>query len=172
MLAKPLAVLEQRYRRLDLLFDETYLCISRAGYSRLHRMNAMEGALSVAWQTWCGFCREVYILSLKGTTTTTGTHVPAVDIDLTAGRIAYTAKQLVAGKSINEGKFCAPHNEPTWGDPRFGLELADHFCPANSSSLRIGLNLDYHAPEHMRTVRNAAAHFSAKNIELFLESGE
>lgn len=165
MLSKPLAVLEQRYTKLDYLVDQHFMQLPRVGYSRMHRINALEGALSVAWQTWCGFCREVLHRSLCGTTTTEGSVVAPTLMAPSYGRIAYIAKQLVAGGNINPTKEAAPHNEPTWGDPRYGLELIDHFGPANAEALERGLNLNYQAPEHMRCVRNATAHLSSHGLE-------
>ncbi len=165
MLAKPFAVLDQRFRNITYLFEQVYLPIPSVGYSKIHRANAMEGALSIAWQTWCGFCRTVLYLSCSGTVTTTGRVILPIQDPPSYGRLGYVAKQLLGGVNIKPGKEASPHNEPTWGDPRVGLELAEHYKLGNLDSLQIGLNLDYMAPEHMRVVRNAVSHMSNNNIE-------
>ena len=164
MLARSLSRLEARFTRIGQLFDERYRIRTLRGIDRLSRYHALEGATSQAWQNWCGFCRQVIVEACQGTSTINGATVACIPMPPTAGRIAYVSKQLMAGSGIRVGKESLPHQEPTWGDPLVCLEAVNYFRPGNSAALLVGLNLAYYAPEHLRTVRNATAHFSSSGI--------
>lgn len=135
------------------------------GDARLIRYHALEGAVSQAWQVWCGFCRQVIVESCSGTTTMSGVVVAPLAPPPSPGRISYVAKQLIGGHNVKPGKECLPHQEPTWGDPQVCIEAIDHYLPANGASLKLGLNMAYAAPEHLRAVRNATAHLTSDGVK-------
>lgn len=165
MLVKSFHILNMRFDQLSKLFDNEYRLANSVGLDRAKRWHSLEGLLSVAWQTWCWFCRDAIHSSCNGTATLEGVVVPAIASPPSYGRIAYVTKQRMQGKRIKPFTELQVHQEPTWGDPQVLLEAVDEFAPANSSSLIAGLKYASFAPEHMRCVRSAVAHFSKPNID-------
>ena len=164
MLSRHHAILVRRYSLLSNFFDTHYRHLPNFGHGRMHRLHALEGLISNAWQTWNGFCRGVIFDSCNGTTSMDGRAIaPHIDCP-TIGRIGYVAKQVHHNRPIRANGTVQPHSEPTWGDPSIILGAVEHYLPANADSLRLGLQLAYDTPEHMRHVRNAAAHLSKANV--------
>lgn len=164
MLQNCLSRLESRFDVLNHLYSEVYCSMPKVGLTRYQRLHAFEGLLSHAWQSWCGFCRQVSYLSLTGTVTVTGTVTHPKGGISSYGRMAYIAKQLSRRNAIKAGNVLQPHSEPTWGDQTLLLDLFQYLCPTNATALESGLKLTYPAAGHMRTVRNAAAHLSSSTF--------
>jgi hypothetical protein len=164
MLNQSFLAIQRRFDSLHEHFDLITRVNANSVSERHQRWRALEGILSVAWQSWSGFCRTVLVSSCCGTETRSGALVPHVANGLTADRIAYVAKCLSNRAQIRDGRVVAPHSEPTWGDRQIILDCARHFSPTNLSSLKNGLLFPTRAAEDMRTVRNAVAHISRGNF--------
>ncbi len=121
--------------------------------------------LSDVWQNWCGFCREIILLSCVGTTTRSGSIISARAIDNSWKRVAYEAKQAIIGKSAAQGKTIQfRRHEPTWGDQNVLLTIIPSLAPANASTLFSGFGIPIYAPKHVQVIRNACAHLNSETI--------
>lgn len=165
MLQSNFAAIGRRFESLRLHFDNVRLERPKTTDDKLRQWRILEGILSSAWQTWCGFSRSVLIKSCHGTTTRTGLHVAASPVFHSEGRISYIAKCLAGGHPIKANKVLSPHQEPTWGDRQLVLDAARHLAVGNVGSLELGLLLITRAATDMRTVRNASAHLSRANLQ-------
>ena len=166
MLSSDYAKLSARYSKLDASFLEFAQGGNLAGVRRYREWHGLEGVLSIAWQSWCGFCRSVLIKSCTGTTTRSGIiTVPLSDIS-SAGRLAYVAKMVAQNRSVLPIKTLLSHQEPTWGDRALLQDLVDYLNPTNSVDLLNGILMATRAPGDMRIVRNATAHINCDNGRL------
>jgi len=155
-------------RRYDVLVDQFEDIKNNRTPDVRHRMlhwRTLEGILSTAWQSWCGFSRSTLMKSCFGTVTKSGTVVPPTLGALSEGRVAYVAKCLTRSNPVKPGRVLQTFQEPTWGDRQIVLEAARHFSLANVSSLELGLLLTTRAADDMRIVRNATAHLSKEAMD-------
>jgi hypothetical protein len=164
VLAKDFAVISGRFQRLEAAFDAHVLTQHGRAHDRLRYWHALEGLLSVTWQSWSGFCRSVALKSCTGTITRSGlATVPIADVT-DAGRLAYIAKALSRNDAVKAGKSLAAHQEPTWGDTSLVLDAVRYLKPTNLASLESGLLTAARAPADIRVIRNAAAHINSSNM--------
>ncbi|GAA0328620.1 hypothetical protein L9H26_07895 [Morganella psychrotolerans] len=159
-----LTKMNNRLQKLDksferyLLSDEKYKCIDR--YS------LQEGLISSLWQTWCYFCREILIGSIKGGVTTRGINVSSSYFAHTEREIIYLAGRFSQGVTNVNGitiRSAPAHFELTWGDAVKLNPIISAFNPTNVNDILSGLGgitllLD------LQKFRNANAHITAFTI--------
>lgn len=165
MLATNYVALKRRYDVLFEQFEELKNNPAQDVRQRMLHWRTLEGILSVAWQSWCGFSRSTLMKSCLGTVTKGGMIVPRTTSASSEGRVAYIAKCLTRSDPIRPARVLQTYQEPTWGDRQIVLDAARHFSLINVASLELGLLLTTRAADDMRVVRNAAAHLSTEAMD-------
>jgi hypothetical protein len=122
----------------------------------------VDGWLSDLWQLWCRFCRNVSFASCQGCTTSAG--VVVAQSHATAGAVSYIASNQKKGAPPKApGTNSLLRLEPTWGHIDKLLDVIKALQPANGANLlsAFGTVPDL---EHVRLIRNAAAHRNAQTF--------
>lgn len=122
----------------------------------------LEGWLSDVWQIWCRFCRNAIMASCGGCRTLSGAAVPQ----------NHPSWEIVSDIACRQSKGVAPrtigsnallHREPTWGHIDKLIDVIQALAPANSAQLLAGFGT-VPAIEHIRLIRNAAAHRNQQSL--------
>lgn len=153
--------LRRRLHRLDAAFDrELYGQHKR----RLDRSAYQEGLVSVLWQSWSGFCREVLISSATAAQSANGTAVTSPYAGHGEMEIAYVAKLLSQGHAVRAVRALAgAHQEPTWGDVAKANLIAAGLGTTNQSQLVSAFG-SASSISDLQLCRNASAHVNGQNI--------
>ncbi len=125
-----------------------------------------EVLISDIWQSWCNFCRELFMSSCRGTVAKNGTSIIARTGDNSWKRISYEAKQASSGRSVTtsgHSNFFIRH-EPTWGDLDVFIKIVTVMRPSNYMTLQ-SIYGSFTDLKTLQKVRNACAH---KNVETML----
>lgn len=131
----------------------------RSPTDRIKRRHLLEGALSDAWQAYCGFARNLVIHSSIGCTTASGTIHPASVFPPTWQRASYIAARASKGQPIQPGQINGDlWREPTWGDSGKATNIVTALNPGNKGTLLGHLAGGLIGPKHCQIVRNACAH--------------
>jgi hypothetical protein len=160
-----LAWIEKRlFRRLDLADTRMadYLQRSTLPPSDGPQLHELEGWLSELWQTWGRFCRHVVMESCKGCVCSSGSVVATTHAsDLHVSFIA--AKQRRGVPPAISGTNNLMRIEPTWGHIDKLIEVIQALSPSNRGTLLSAFGT-VPAIEHVRLIRNAAAHLHGQNL--------
>jgi len=126
----------------------------------------LEGLLSRAWQSWCGFCRNCFVESCGGTTTVNGTSVAALPDALSPDHVSGAAIQAKRGKKPYWGIPNATLRcEPTWGDVDVLVSLITRLAPANAPQMLAAFSSGHSSARALQLIRNGAAHNHIQNME-------
>ena len=149
--------LESQLFRCTHAFKEALLMT--AIRERHRRRHCLEGALSDAWQSYCGFVRQLCIRSCTGCTTATGvSHLPSIS-PASWQRASYIAIEAARGHVIKPTQInCVLRREPTWGDSAKIVDIVSALNPGNAATLKGYLAGGLRGPKHCQIVRNACAH--------------
>lgn len=129
-------------------------------------LHELEGWLSELWQTWCHFCRRVVMASCTGCDATSGASVVATHAtQYHASHIAARQRRGVAPAVV--GTNTVLRLEPTWGHVDKLLEVLQALAPANYSGLTAAFGTVPDV-EHVRLIRNAAAHTNPETMAAVL----
>ena len=128
------------------------------------RQAMQEGLVSILWQTWSSFAREVIIQSSKGATTTAGISTSSAFQALSLDQILYVGARAAKKQAYNSpSTLKGSHQEPTWGDfNKSGLAI-QALQPSNSQQLSSGLGSPTSIID-LQLCRNASAHVSNDNL--------
>jgi hypothetical protein len=72
---------------------------------RVDRHALQEGIISILWQSWCWFCREVVIASARGAVTSSGLVTTSPYAAMTKPELVYIAKQLETVWKVGDWGF-------------------------------------------------------------------
>lgn len=125
-------------------------------------LHLLEGWLSDIWQLWGRFCRRVVVESCNGCVGSNG--VMIVNTHVSEAHVSFIASRQSNGVPPGTiGTNTALHREPTWGHIDKLLNVIQALNPANASvlSAAFGTVPDL---EHLRLIRNAAAHLHSQNF--------
>ena len=151
-------------RRLTIaeLRISDYLQRTSTPPSNGRELHELEGWLSELWQVWGRFCRRVVVESCIGCVSSSGIVVPSSHA--TEAHVSYVAsKQKRGAPPPILGTNALLRIEPTWGHIDKLLEVIQALAPHNSGSLLAAFGT---VPEieHIRLIRNAAAHLHSQNF--------
>jgi hypothetical protein len=165
--------------RLEKLYNK-FISRCRVFENRIEIVNSLRGTestwkinylteslISEIWQTWCFFCRDLFVFSCQGDRARDGSVIAAKMPKATCKRICYIAAQTRQNASVKPNGHLLFHmrREPTWGDLDVFLDLVLKLQPTNQNNLISSFG-SFTKPKHLQLVRNCCSH---KNSELFLE---
>lgn len=153
-----------RLRKLDKSFERNLLSDEKG--KCIDRYSLQEGLISSLWQTWCFFCREIFIGSIKGGVNISGTVVSSPYNLHTEREIIYIAGRFSQGATNTNGmtiKSAAAHSELTWGDAIKLNPIMSSFNPTNINTILSGLG-GINLLLDLQKFRNANAHITAFTI--------
>ena len=121
----------------------------------------LDGLISITWQYWCRFCRQLVLASALGCQTRRGaTLVPSVSPPIWQ-RVSYVAIRAANGKPILPNKTeSLLRREPTWGDVAKLPLIVSGLAPQNGPILINTFGSVTQGPVHLQIVRNASAHLN------------
>lgn len=125
-------------------------------------LHILEGWLSDIWQLWGRFCRRVVVESCNGCIGPNGAAI--ANTHASEAHVSFIASRQSNGIPPNSiGINTALHREPTWGHIDKLLNVIQALSPANASVLSAAFGT---VPEleHLRLIRNAAAHLHSQNF--------
>lgn len=154
--------------RLDRISEHAlkFAVSTDLGHTREKDWMYLEGLISVLWQSWSHFCREVVISSTTGCSTAGGRVLAPSVTPPNWERVSYIAMQTKGGgKPILPGRTNSVRRfEPTWGDVGALANVISATKPANSSQLLSAFGLGQKVV-HLQRVRNAAAHRNSETMK-------
>lgn len=151
-----------RIRYLDSAL--TRHTISPSVMRRIDKSALQEGYVSAMWQSWCAFCRKLFIESAKGAITANGIATTSPYSANAEPEIAYVALQSSLNNGLTRVKsLSGTHLEPTWGDPRKAQLIASGLNVSNSSTISSALAAAIQLND-LQLCRNACAHISSSQI--------
>ncbi len=154
------AKFERRLTRLE----GDFLRYAGSQMSHYERWYRLEGLLSQAWQSWGEFCRSVVVESCLGTVALGGRAILRANPGWTTEqRVCYEAHCAIWNNTPKPGKIISRRKEHTWGDVGKLVVVVGKLQPANSVQLLGGFGSGLAGPNHLQTVRNAAAHINPDN---------
>lgn len=151
-------------RRLDTAEDHLANFLQRATnpLGTVREFHELEGWLSDVWQVWCRFCRRAVIASCNGCRTRSGrVFAPSHASPEAVSFIASRQKNGLA--PVAQGTNTIYQREPTWGHIDKLIEVIQALNPPNRSDLLAAFGT-VPAIEHVRLVRNAAAHRNLQSL--------
>jgi len=125
----------------------------------------LEGMLSRIWQSWCKFCRTLFIQSCLGTSTPSQ---PILALPQAVSEQSVSQAVIHAKKGKHpywQGVNSVLRYEPTWGDCDVLLDVVNKLSPANATNLKDVCVIGDPGAGILQTIRNAAAH---NNVETSL----
>jgi hypothetical protein len=123
------------------------------------RRHHLEGALSDAWQSYCGFVRYVLIRSSLGTVTSAGTMLAPSVTPTKWERVSHIGLRAANGNAAQPGVVNhILRKEPTWGDSSKIVNIVNALAPSNAATLKANFAGGLLGPKHCQIVRNACAH--------------
>lgn len=164
--------LTKLFGRLDrhLTWAEEEFDHYRRGAARLREVErwfVLEGLISMTWQAWGRFCRDLALKSCQGCATSTGIVVAKRAGATGDNRLAYEALCAVRHQTPNATRTLTyRREEPTWGDPQRFLDIVIGLAPGNASTIVASYGRPLSGPKHIQLVRNASAHL---NLETFAD---
>lgn len=154
--------LTRRLAVVDAAFERQLLAPSLS--YRVDRQSLNEGIISYLWQSWCSFCREILISSVKGAMTRNGTLTASPFSHHSEAEIAYIAQQLANNNKINIVKSVSgSHQEPTWGDFKKINNILSGIGLSNGNTLLSAFGSSKALPD-LQLCRNACAHITKSTI--------
>lgn len=154
--------LNNRLYQLDHAFERALF--SRDNVKAIDRYAMQEGLMSSLWQSWCFFCRDIFLGSVSGGVTLSNQNVTSPYAIHSHSELIYLAQQFSSNKlNISTIKSAPPHAELTWGDALKFNKFITPFNPSNLSNLLqsfggVILLLD------LQRFRNANAHVTSFTI--------
>jgi len=144
-------------------YNKRVLEIVQGNYSSWEFRYLTEVLLSDVWQSWCRFCRLLYLSSCRGCIARDGSSIPAINEDHSWRRLGYIARQKIrnSGVTPNGHLNFEMRKEPTWGDLDVFLKIIQGVPLANKNTLLSSFG-SFSSLKSMQLVRNACAH---KNVE-------
>ena len=121
----------------------------------------LNGLISMTWQYWCLFCRQLVLASALGCRTRRGsTLAPSVNPPIWE-RVSYVAVHVANNSRVHPGKTQnLLRKEPTWGDVSKLGPIIIELAPQNASTLLSTFGSVTEGPAHLQIVRNATAHLN------------
>lgn len=151
-------------RRLDAAEAHLADFLQRAATppSTERELHELDGWLSEVWQVWCRFCRHAVMASCSGCTTTSGV---VLGMSHPSGEVvSFVACRQKNGQAPAAlGTNTIYQREPTWGHVDKLLEVIQALSPPNRPNLLSGFGT-VPSIEHVRLVRNAAAHRNVQSL--------
>lgn len=124
-----------------------------------------EGLVSALWQTWCHYCRDVILSSVKGTITLSGQLTTCIHSGLSDLEISYVARQLSNNNPVGTVRALnGSYQEPTWGDSNKLNRIANGIGTSNSVHLVSAFSACVSLKD-LQLCRNASAHITSDNIQ-------
>ena len=150
--------LNLRVKRLDSAFDRHFFDIGEKRYTDIYAFQ--EGLISALWQSWCAYCKTIFMGSLKGAETLNNVTISTPQYStLTELEIFYVANILGENKIVNQIKSAKPQSEPTWGDVnKLSIIFANAHTP-NASTVSPPL-ANSQLLKDLQVVRNASSHIT------------
>lgn len=152
----------RRIKLLDQSFSENLL--NRLTWKRIDRFAYQEGLISMTWQSWSGFCRQLILQSACGSTTLGGTPTTSAYSAHSEEEICFISRQLSQSTAVRtiravRGSF----EEPSWGDIRKLNLVAAGLALSNAPSISTATST---APfvEELQRIRNSCAHISSEKL--------
>lgn len=145
-----------------------YLYQKRGTLNNWQFNHLTETLISNIWLTWSQFCRNLFLLSCRGTVARDSSTIAPRPGDNSWKRIGYEASQGIRGSQItNNGhnRFKMQY-ELTWGDVDKFLQAVQCMRPANATTLLTAFGIGNLSIKDMQKVRNTFAH---KNVETMHE---
>lgn len=134
--------------------------------SRYENWALGEGLVSVTWQLWSMFCRQLIMASAMGCITRSGNVLTPCLAGITDERMAYLARCAVRKVPPKPGKTLTLRRlEPTWGNQNVMLDVVNCIHPQNERTLISAFGLPVRGPFHLQTVRNATAHLNNETLQ-------
>lgn len=150
---------ERRLQISENFFDGVRIDLKQR--STLENWALLEGLVSMTWQTWCLFCRQLVIASGSGCVTRSGIVLTASVNPPTWQRISYIAKCVKSNSTPRAGRInTVLRHEPTWGNTDSLIDIISVLDPPNKSQLLSAFGPVTRGPNHLQTVRNASAHLN------------
>jgi len=158
--------LEKLYRDFDARcnsYNRRVLEIVQGSYSDWEFRYLTEVLLSDVWQSWCRFCRILYLTSCRGCTARDGSSITPINEDHSWRRLGYIASQRMRNRSVTPNGHLnfEMRKEPTWGDLDVFIKIAQGVPLSNKNTLLSSFG-SFSSLKSMQLVRNACAH---KNVE-------
>ena len=153
-------LLRRLHRRLALVEDAfAEHVVSRLVPLRHQDRMFLEGLISVTWQYWCLFCRQLIVASALGCRTRRGSTLAPCVSPATWERVSYIAVRVANNRRVaSRGTQSTLRREPTWGDVSKLPPIIGEIGPQNASSLIGAFGSITGGPAHLQVVRNASAH--------------
>lgn len=150
---------ERRLQISETFFDGVRFDLKQR--SALENGALLEGLVSMTWQTWCLFCRQLVMASGSGCVTGSGTVLTASVSPPNWERISYIAQCVKSNANPTAGKInTVLRHEPTWGNTDSLIDIITVVDPPNKSQLLSAFGPVTRGPNHLQTVRNATAHLN------------
>jgi len=164
-----LGILYQKFERRSKVLEEQFINYwTRPGaILKVEAYQKYEGLVSMTWQVWCSFCRELVIHSCLGATTVRGTETVLLPIYTTKERIIYAATKFANNQIPNEDpntQLSCMRHEFNWGDIDKLYRSLNSLKPTNLDRILAGLALSENSIQHLQKIRNASAHITSENL--------
>lgn len=158
--------LEKIYRDFDARcasYNRRVLDIVHGTYNDWEFRYLTEVLLSDAWQSWCRFCRLLYLSSCRGCIARDGGSIQPINEDNSWRRLGYVASQRLRNRNVTPNGHLnfEMRKEPTWGDLDVFIKIAQDVQLSNKNTLLTSFG-SFSSLKNMQLVRNACAH---KNVE-------
>lgn len=140
-----------------------HITTNQSNLSRWQYNSLTEVLLSDVWQSWCKFCRDLYLSSCRGCVARNGQRIHSLPHDQSWQRLGYLAKRASQNNNPTpQGHLSfAIRKEPTWGDIDIFLRIISRIQPQNQQTLLSAYG-SFSNLKQLQRVRNACAH---KNVE-------
>lgn len=129
-------------------------------------LHELDGWLSEVWQIWCRFCRHAVMASCAGCRSVSG--IVHAQSHVSPDVVSFIAARQTNGKPPKvQGSNAQLFREPTWGHIDRLIEVIQAVNPPNRIELLSGFGT-VPAIEHVRLIRNAAAHRNVQSLAAVL----
>ncbi|SMX37652.1 hypothetical protein MAA8898_01216 [Maliponia aquimaris] len=133
---------------------------------RTHRFALQEGLVSLLWQTWCTFCRDVVIASARSALTDSGAITSSPYSGNNEKEVAYVARKVARGERVTSiREISGSYLEPTWGDPAKLNSIITGLGSSNSPALLSAFGVSTRIQD-LQMCRNTCAHLNGENITI------
>ena len=125
-----------------------------------------ETLISDLWQAWCNFCRELLLLSCRGTKDRNGNVILKLNRDNSRNRILYEVSQNKSNSHItaNGHNNFKNHKDITWGDMSYLINAIQYLSPRNEAKLLSSFGSTTILKE-LQLVRNCIAHKNKESLD-------
>lgn len=161
--SKEISKLNIRLNRLDSAFERHFFNLDSKRYVDIYAFQ--EGLISALWQTWCSYCKSIFIGSIKGAETLSGAIIDTPPYEnSTEYELFYLANMWGDNKAINQVRSAKPQSEPTWGNVDKLSIIFNNANTPNAATVSPPL-ANSQLLKDLQVVRNASAHITSHCLQ-------